>query len=248
MELTVLGSGSLVPTLNRATPGFVVKVSGKNILVDSGSGTLYRLLRAGLTYNDIDIICYTHIHLDHVADFPTFLFTCKYGIEPRETDLLVIGGKGFAIFYDSLKTVYGEMIEPEKFKVIVEEEIDRDFGAFTIKTASVDHIPESVAFRIESSDRKSIVFSGDTDYSNSLVALARNADILVSECSFPNNRKVAGHLTPSLAGKIAQEAKAERLVLAHLYPPCDEVDISSQCGETFKGEIIVAEDQMRIRI
>ena len=248
MELTVLGSGSLVPTLKRGTAGFILKVSGTTILIDSGSGTLYRLLRAGLTYNNIDIICYTHIHLDHVGDFPTFLFTCKYSLEPRERDLLVIGGKGFRSFYERLKAAYGDQILPERFEVIVEEELNRDFEGFSIKTGPVDHIPESVAFRIESADGKVAVFAGDTDYSTNLVKLAKDADILVTECSFPDDRKVAGHLTPSSAGKIAQEAKAKRLVLTHLYPPCDEVDIASQCQKTHNGEVIVAEDQMKIEI
>lgn len=248
MELIVLGSGSLVPTLKRGTAGFVVKVSGKTILIDSGSGTLYRLLRAGLTYNDIDIICYTHIHLDHVCDFATILFTCKYGIPPRERDLLVLGGEGFISFYERLKKVYGDQIQPDRFDVLIEEKASRDFGEFSIKTGPVDHIPESVAFRIESADGKSVVFAGDTDYSTNLINLARNADVLVTECSFPDDRKVAGHLTPSFAGKIAQEANAKMLVLAHLYPPCDEVDIASQCRKTYNGEIIVAQDQMKIRI
>jgi ribonuclease BN (tRNA processing enzyme) len=248
MELTVLGSGSLVPTLHRGTAGFVLKVSGRTILIDSGSGTLYRLLQAGLTYNDIDIICYTHVHLDHVGDFPTFLFACKYGMEPRERDLLVIGGKGFVSFYDRLKAVYGDQILSERFDVIVEEEMARDFGEFAIRTGPVDHIPQSVAFRIESTDGRSVVFSGDTDYSTNLINLAKDADVLVTECSFPDDRKVEGHLTPSFAGKIAQEANAKRLVLAHLYPPCDEVDIAGQCRKTYNGEVIVAEDQMRIKI
>lgn len=248
MELTVLGSGSLVPTLKRGTAGFVLKVSRKTILIDSGSGTLYRLLQAGLTYNDIDIICYTHIHLDHVSDFPTFLFTCKYGLDPRQKDLLVIGGKGFASFYDRLKAAYGDQMQPDRFEVIVEEELNRDFEGFSIETAPVDHIPESVAFRIEEAGGKAAVFAGDTDYSTSLVRLAKEADVLVTECSFPDDRKVAGHLTPSLAGKIAQEADVEKLVLAHLYPPCDEVDIVGQCRKTYSGEVVVAEDQMKMEI
>lgn len=248
MELAILGSGSLVPTLNRGTAGLVVKVSGKIILIDSGSGTLYRLLQAGLTYNDIDIICYTHIHLDHVGDFPTLIFTCKYGIEPRKRDLLVIGGQRFGAFYERLKAVYGEQIQPEKFEVIVEEEIARDFGGFSIKTGPVNHIPESIAFRIESADGKSAVFTGDTDYSVDLIKLAQDADVLVTECSFPDSQKVDGHLTPFSAGKIAQAANVKKLVLTHLYPPCEGVDIASQCRKTYNGGIIVTEDQMKIKI
>jgi ribonuclease BN (tRNA processing enzyme) len=53
-----------------------------------------------------------------------------------------------------------------------------------------------------------------------------------------------GHLTPSLAGGIAQKADAKRLVLTHLYPPCDQVDIAKQAASSYKGAVIVAEDLM----
>jgi ribonuclease BN (tRNA processing enzyme) len=59
---------------------------------------------------------------------------------------------------------------------------------------------------------------------------------------------VPGHLTPSLAGSIASKAKAKRLVLTHLYPPCDEVDIVKQARSTYKGPIVKAEDLMTFRL
>lgn len=248
MELTVLGSGSLVPTARRGTPGFLVRVGGRTILVDSGSGTLYRLLKAGVTQNDLDMLCYTHVHLDHVGDFPTILFTCKYAPEPRTRDLPVFGGRGFIRFYEKLNQVFGEMIQPDRFNVLVEELDARDFDGFSIKTGAVDHIPESVAFRFDSADGKALVISGDTDYSETLIELARGAEVLVTECSFPEDHKMEGHLTPSYAGRLAQAAGVKRLVLAHIYPPADEVDIAAQCRRAFDGEVIVAEDQMRIEV
>jgi ribonuclease BN (tRNA processing enzyme) len=110
------------------------------------------------------------------------------------------------------------------------------------------HLPESVAYRIEFKDGKILTISGDTDYSRNLVELASEADLLVLECSFPNDKKVEGHLTPSLAGRIALESRCKKLVLAHLYPICDQFDIQKECEQVFKGEIIVGEDLMRIKI
>jgi ribonuclease BN (tRNA processing enzyme) len=88
--------------------------------------------------------------------------------------------------------------------------------------------------------------SGDTDYCQSIVDLAREADLLVLECSFPEGRKVEGHLTPSLAGRIASESHCRRLLLTHLYPVCDSADVVGPCRDIFKGDIILAEDLMRV--
>jgi ribonuclease BN (tRNA processing enzyme) len=95
---------------------------------------------------------------------------------------------------------------------------------------------------------KSIVYSGDTDYCNSLVELASESDLLIVECSFPDEFKVDGHLTPSFAGRVAKESGAKRLLLTHLYPICDQYDIRSQAQRTYQGEIIVAEDLMKIEV
>jgi len=66
MELTVLGSGTGVPSAKRSSPGYFLKVKGHNVLFDGGSGTLRRMEEAGLSYKDVDLICYTHGHPDHV--------------------------------------------------------------------------------------------------------------------------------------------------------------------------------------
>jgi ribonuclease BN (tRNA processing enzyme) len=89
-----------------------------------------------------------------------------------------------------------------------------------------------------------MVYSGDTDMCDSLERLARRTDLFVCESALPDDQKVPGHLTPSLAGKIASRAEAKRLVLTHLYPPSEGVDIVKQARSTYKGEIVMAEDLM----
>ena len=92
-----------------------------------------------------------------------------------------------------------------------------------------------------------MVYSGDTDECETLIELAAGTDLLICESSMPDQHKVPGHLAPSLAGAIASRAKVKRLVLTHLYPLCDEVDIVKQARSTYKGPITVAEDLMTFR-
>ena len=109
-------------------------------------------------------------------------------------------------------------------------------------------MPESIGYRITSDNERSVVYSGDTDYSENLITLSYNVDLLISECSLPDEIKVPGHITPSLAGDMAQKAGAKKLLLTHFYPQCEDVDIKAQCRKTYNGEIILAQDLMTITL
>ncbi|MGZ3536202.1 MAG: MBL fold metallo-hydrolase, partial [Thermodesulfobacteriota bacterium] len=110
------------------------------------------------------------------------------------------------------------------------------------------HISESVGYRIEFKDGKSITVSGDTDYCQNIIDLAQGVNVLVLECSFPDGKKVEGHLTPALAGRIASESRCRKLILYHLYPICDQYDILMQCRKVYQGEVLLAEDLMKVTI
>jgi len=72
--------------------------------------------------------------------------------------------------------------------------------------------------------------------------------LLLIECSTSDENRQKGHLTPSLAGRIAAEAKAKTLVLTHFYPEVLKTDIIKQCKKTFNGKVILAKDKMHINI
>jgi ribonuclease BN (tRNA processing enzyme) len=71
---------------------------------------------------------------------------------------------------------------------------------------------------------------------------------LILECSFPDDRKAPGHLTPSLAGRIGRETRCKKLLLTHFYPVFQNHDIHKECQREFSGEIILAVDGMRLNI
>lgn len=250
MELIILGSGTGVPSLKRGAPGFLVKAENQSLLLDGGSGTLQRMLQVGVTYKDLDAVLYTHIHPDHCADLVPLLFACKYQEDPRKKDLLIIGGRGFRDYFEGLRWVHGSWIEPQTFHIhMLEVAADElTVGDLQVTALPLDHMLGSVGYRITSPQGKSLVYSGDTDYCPNIVELAMGADLLLLECSFPEGRKVPGHLTPALAGRIAHEAECKRLCLTHFYPPCDHADIKGASRQVFKGEVILAEDMMRIAL
>jgi ribonuclease BN (tRNA processing enzyme) len=82
------------------------------------------------------------------------------------------------------------------------------------------HRPESIGVRIEERGKR-VVFSGDTDYSPALAALAADADLLVVECSFPE-QKVRGHLNLPTLLTVVREARPKRVIMSHLSPVWEE--------------------------
>jgi ribonuclease BN (tRNA processing enzyme) len=249
-ELIIIGSGTGIPSLRRGSPGLVVLSDSTKLFIDSGPGTLRKMLEVGITYQDIDILLYTHIHPDHVSDLVPILFACKYADVPREKDLLCIGGPGFKSYFEKLKNLYGSWIEPQSYRLTIKE-ISQEpllYRDLRILSKPMAHISESFGYRIKFNDGKSMTISGDTDYCQNIIDLASEVDLLVLECSFPDGEKVEGHLTPSLAGRIASESRCKKLLLIHLYPVCDQFDIVGQCKKIFQGQIILGEDLMRIKI
>ena len=254
ITVTILGSGTCVPSLKRSSCSVMMETGTTKLLFDSGPGTMRRLLEADTTIFDIGYLFYSHFHPDHTAELVPFLFATKYpDLDQRKIPLTVIAGAGFSDFYGKLTAAYGHWIEiaPGMFHI---QELDnkghdtRSFEAFSVDSAPVAHNEESIAYRITTLAGKSVIYSGDTDYSESLVNLARGADLLICECALPDEFQVKGHLTPSLAGKIAARAGVKKLVLTHFYPECDQVDVAQQCRKTYSGPLVLAEDLMRIGV
>ena len=252
MKLTILGSGTGIVTARRGSSGYLVCVDDKKILIDSGSGTLRKLAEASSSFREIDYAIYTHFHPDHVVDLISLLFALRIPNDGKDKNknLTIIGPTGMKGLYQNLSKDFNNFIEPRGYDLVIKELSDGhvDFKDFKISSCLVKHLDNSIAYRVESKDGKTLVYSGDTDYCKSIVELAKDVDVLLLECSYPKHIKVEGHLNATLAGKIARESNCKKLILTHFYPICDDYDIFGQCKEEFSGDIILAEDLMTTEI
>lgn len=251
MECIILGSGTAVPHPRRGSAGCLLRGGGVTLLIDTGLGTLQKLARLGVSPAEPDAVAYTHLHLDHTAELAPMLFALKNVGIGRSKPLTLFGGPGFRDFLARLVRMYEPWLEPQGFPLAALEVPDGSvpLGPWRLSAVPVLHTPSSVAWRVEDPATGRIVaFSGDTDMCRGLVDAARNADVAVFECSFPNERKMEGHLTPAEAGRAASLAGVRRLVLTHFYPAAEEADVAAQCRKEFPGEIVLAEDLMRIAV
>jgi ribonuclease BN (tRNA processing enzyme) len=115
------------------------------------------------------------------------------------------------------------------------------------ETFSTPHTSESLAIRITDID-KSVVYTSDTGYSEALAAFAAGADLLLMECSFYKNKPVKTHLELEDALKLAERARPRRVLLAHLYPDWDNIDLAAEAQRLWDGETIEARDGLRIDV
>ncbi|MFQ5673241.1 MAG: MBL fold metallo-hydrolase [Nitrospinales bacterium] len=250
MKITILGSGTAVPSLTRNSAGVLVQCEGQNNLFDFGYGNLRQLLRLGITYHDIDRIFFTHNHPDHMCDLIIFLFGSRYPNDPRTKDLPIIAGPGFKKFFDGVMTAFKRWLEPTAYniEIIEQDEETRVHVGLRVTSKKVNHIEISRGYRVEDASGATVAISGDTDSCAGMEELGRDADLMILECSFPDDLKCAGHLTPRLAGRLAQAAACKKLCLTHFYPLCDLQEVRKVCHEEYSGELFLAEDLMTFEL
>jgi len=284
MKVVLLGTGNGKADPERYAPSNLVWIDDEPVLVDCGNGVLYRLREAGVHPGRVETVLLTHLHFDHYADYPLLATQPLLGegafwreklevFGPPGTERLV---RNFEDIYDYELDFYTYLKGYTDAKDAVRAdvtEIHRNWqlerGEWTISTALVDHgvvrLP-SFAYRIDSPDGKSIVFSGDTIPCQDLIDLADGADVLVHECTFPDEgvqtRKEKGyawntHSTPSRVAEVAQEVDVDKLVLNHFVGwrygeeenRHDWHEIAPPViNEHFDGELVIGEDLMEITI
>ena len=249
MKLTLLGTGTAVPRLERSSSAYLLKINDWNILIDCGAGTLRRLLETNTSYDDIDLLLLTHLHPDHTADLVPFLFACGYATVPRTKPLHIVGGKGTRHFLAQLDNTFGRHLTSKHYDQDIREVGDESWTweGIGFESRAVFHISNSRAFAVEM-DGKKVSFSGDSGYCQSLIELAQDSDLFVCECALPDHEKPDNHLSPSQVGDIAAKANVLKLVLTHFYPEVESEPIAEIVGRKFSGEVILGEDLMRIEI
>lgn len=248
MKLHILGSGTCIPDKDRGSSGYALVLKTKKILLDCGNGTTWKLALKDINYLEIDYIFITHLHPDHTSDLIPFLFGTKYNTEQqRLKPLYLTGPPGFLDFFNSLKNTFNNWIDPEQLFVSEISPGKYKFDDFILSCEYTSHTENSLAYGIVSEGKK-LVYTGDTDYSEDLAGFAKDADLLLIECSFPDNRKVKGHLTPSEVIRIMELSGPGKTLLTHMYPVCDKADILKQISENTVLPVVIAEDMMEIGI
>lgn len=194
MKLTILGTGSPSPNLQRRGPSQTIECGDDVILIDAGAGTLHRLVEAGFGTLPLTAIAFTHLHSDHVTGILDVLWAGW--IQRRwQTAPTIYGPPGTRHFIEHLieamdydirvRSQRAELLSRESLVphvVEFEEGWQLEGKDWRLTAFRVDHLPvdQAFGFRVDQ-DSSSIVISGDTKVSGNLIEHSQETDILVHE-------------------------------------------------------------------
>ncbi len=264
-KIITLGTGSPAITPDRMGPATLVQFNDKNFLVDVGQSCTASIVKKGIRLNSVTNVLFTHHHADHNFDYTTFAIGGWNGPNGRRKLTLVGPTKTRELhnmvinFYKKdlqYRLDYGFPKEGLLEGVVIKElEGDKVFvlDGVKISTTNVPHTAYTLAYRFDAQGQ-SVVISGDLTYSENLIRLAENTDILVidthlvaefiiilPEAALKNMKKA--HATVEDVANMGARSGAKKMILTHLPPvPFNKDKLKREIRKIYKGEVEVASD------
>lgn len=220
MKLTVIGCSDAFGTGGRLHTCFHVSAWGVEFLIDCGATTLLGLERQGIDPNGIPAIFITHLHGDHFAGLVWWLIHANH-VAKRSAPLTVAGPKGIeARFVAAAEALFpGATATPRAFElrfVEYSEGAPLDIEGVRVTPFEVSHPsgapPYALRFEVEG---KVVAFSGDTEWVESLIDAASQADLFICEC-FAFEREARYHLNWRTIEKNLDRLAAKKVLLTHM--------------------------------
>jgi ribonuclease Z len=206
-RITLLGTGTPAPSLERQGSSYLIETAGQKILFDHGTGSHHRLLESGRRAVDITHVFFTHLHYDHCLDYARLVLQRWDQGADRIPDLEVYGPTPIARMTESLFGPDGAFGPDIRARIEHQSSIDtfaarggvpprkrpvprvREIHAgnviegkgWKLTVGHARHVQpylECLAFRLDTADG-SLCYSGDSATSDSIVELAKDCDILI---------------------------------------------------------------------
>ena len=253
MRLTFLGTGSAMPTGERAQSGYLLEGDGDgdgHVLVDCGSGVLDALARTARGYEGVETVLLTHHHLDHVSDLMVLL---KAKWLAGETTLTVAGPPGTTALVEDLLDVHAYMQERLELDLRDVAAGSVSVGGFEGAAMETRHSMQCFAYRLTpTAGGPTVTLSGDSEAFPELARFADGSAVVVHDCSFPDDVDVSNHPTPSSLGETLDAADADigRVYLTHLYPHTEgrHEEMLASIGEHYDGDVRMASDGLTVTL
>ncbi len=221
MQVTFAGCGDAFGSGGRFNTCFHVHSQDTRFLIDCGASSLIALKKFGIDRNAIDTIFITHFHGDHFGGIPYFMLDAQF-FSKRRRPLTIAGPEGLSQWYERvMETAFpGSTQTKQKFDLNLLEltpETTTSVQEVNASAARVCHGPPlgpffSYRFDIHG---KSIAYTGDSEWTDSLIPIAQNADLLIAEAYFID-KQVKFHLDVQTLEKNLPRINPKRVILTHM--------------------------------
>ncbi len=250
-KVTLLGTGSPIPRIDRFGPSTLVEAGDEKLLIDCGRGVPVRLWQLHIPLSGVTAVFLTHLHSDHTVGIPDLWLTgwlpTPFG--RRTSAFRIWGPPGTKSMMENLQRAYAwdiqvrapdENLPPEGIAVAAEdigEGVAYEANGVKVTAFTVDHGPllkPALGYRIDFAGH-SVVISGDTRANENLVKFAEGADVLIHEVaqarpellrrSDAARRIIGHHTTPEAAGRIFARVRPKLAVYSHVVLLTTESDV-----------------------
>jgi ribonuclease BN (tRNA processing enzyme) len=241
MKLTMIGSGDAFGSGGRLQTCFHVETRAGAFLIDCGASVLIGLHRHKIDPNTIKTIYISHLHGDHFSGLVWFLMHAYY--ITRRTELLtIVGPPGIAERYHAATEVLfpGSSGLRRRHEVsFVEYKIGQpmEVGQATVTAYEVSHPSgaPSCALRFEA-DGRTLSYSGDTEWVDSVIPCANGADLFIAEC-YGYDKPVPYHTNWKTLSANLTRLGAKRVLITHM-----NNDMLAHVDEAKSAGVLLAED------
>jgi ribonuclease BN (tRNA processing enzyme) len=270
IAVQVLGSGGPEMQTKRASSSYLIWDHGKaRVLVDAGGGSALRFGQSGAQMSELDVVLFSHFHIDHSGDFPALVFSSWF--EDRTRPLPIYGPSGNQYMPSTTEFVRDLFADPHgAWRYLSDMTEPHPQGTYPLQPHDVPPTPvpalilrtpdlalyavtvthgafPALAWRVEIGGKR-IVFSGDTNGEGSgLTQLATGADLFIAHNAVPEGATGVErnlHMPPSVIGQIAGDAHVKRLVLSHrmLRTLGKEAATTAEIRKRYNGPLDFAND------
>lgn len=242
MRLTIVGCGDAFGSGGRSNTCFWLETAKATLVVDFGASALPALKALALDPNRIDAIVLSHLHGDHFGGLPFLLLDAQF-LARRETPLLIAGPPGTRERLDAaLEALFPKSTGSKwRFAWQVEEitpGVMTDVLGHSVVTAEVVHGSGAPSTALRLSDgEKTFAYSGDTEWTDALLPIAKGANLFICEC-YAFAGKITGHMSWEILKARLADLGAKRIMATHMNPT-----MLARLDELRAGGVLVAEDR-----
>jgi ribonuclease BN (tRNA processing enzyme) len=247
VTVTVCGCAGTHVGPGRACSSYLVTAGGHRVVLDLGNGSLVNLQRV-CDVADLDAVFLSHQHPDHFADLYSLYYALRFHPdgERRITGYAPAGTSEFIAQLLSTDSTE-ELRRIVAFEPVAAGDEAR-VGPIRLRFFPARHPIETLGARVEVGDVV-IAYSADSAPSAEVVDCARAADLFICDATWLERQRPLPdgvHMTGAEAGRTAAEAGVKRLLVSHVLPTIDPVEVAAEAATTFGGEVLVARDLQEI--